>query len=353
MQPPDETIRLNNVVYNLQNTNWLQLIEQTNTNSNFYFIYLFLHNWANNHITIELKTSGSTGQPKKIIAQKKHLLASAKKTANFFKLNQSSKALLCLPANYIAGQMMLVRAMVTGMELTCIEPCNNPLENNSKIYDFAAMVPYQVNNIISSGQKLSMIKNLIIGGGQISHVLENELINQNTNIFESFGMTETYSHIALRQICTKQSDSFFVLDNVFISTTADNCLTITSTDIGVNNLVTNDIVDICKPGSFIWKGRTDFVINSGGIKINPETIERLIAGVVPHPFCISWVNDNELGQKLVLVVENETINKQNIHYKIGQLLKKYERPKQILVVDKIPLTNTGKINRLKTRELIE
>jgi O-succinylbenzoic acid--CoA ligase len=299
----------------------------------------FLLEWLNTESFVFVQTSGSTGKPKKIVLQKTAMIASAKATGSFFNLQPKSTALLCLSADYIAGKMMLVRALTLGLHLDAVEPNSNPLEN--KKYAFVAMVPMQVANSL---EQLHLIKTLLIGGTKVSYQLAESILKTNCQAFESYGMTETISHIAIKQIGEKE---FTVLPNVSISLDERNCLVIEAFELSKDKIITNDIVEILNESQFILKGRIDNVINSGGVKIFPEEIEEKLAEYISERYFIAGRLDEKFGEKLILVVEAKPFEIEN---NIFSGLTKYQIPKEIIFVEKFVETETNKINRKKTLE---
>ena len=296
----------------------------------------FIYDWFDNHTFIDLKTSGSTGEPKIIRMEKQAMVNSALATGDFLNLHAGNKALLCLPMDYIAGKMMFVRALILGLDLDFIEPTSNPLKNNNTNYDFVAMVPLQVENSI---KKLVQVKKLIVGGTSINHSLQKELINLPTQIFETYGMTETCTHVAAKKIGT---DIFNALPNVSFSIDDRDCLTIDATKISSEKIITNDIVELISNNQFVLKGRFDNVINSGGVKLFPEQIEAKLSPFISTRFYITSLSDETLGEKAVLVIESEPFE---IEDAIFDGLSKYEKPKQINFKPKFDETPSGKVIR--------
>jgi O-succinylbenzoic acid--CoA ligase len=297
----------------------------------------FLLEWLNTEVFVFVTTSGSTGKPKKIVLQKTAMIASAKATGTFFNLKPKNTALLCLSADYIAGKMMLIRAITLGLHLNYVEPKANPLEN--KKYDFIAMVPMQVANSL---EKLHLVGTLLIGGTKVSYQLAESILKTNCQAFESYGMTETISHIAIKPIGAKE---FTVLPNVSITVDDRNCLVIEALELSMEKIITNDIIEILNNTQFILKGRIDNVINSGGVKIFPEEIEEKLAKFIFVRFFIASLPDEKLGEKVILVVEGKAFEMENIIF--SELLK-YQIPKEIVFIDKFVETETNKINRKKT-----
>lgn len=299
----------------------------------------FLLDWMNNESFIFVQTSGSTGKPKQIVLQKSAMIASAKATGLFFNLQPKNTALLCLSANYIAGKMMLVRAITLGLNLDTIDPTSTPL--SSKKYNFIAMVPMQVEKSLS---KLHLVDKLLIGGTKVSYTLSESILKSNCNAFESYGMTETISHIAIKKI---GEQAFNVLPNVTISVDERNCLVIEALELSKEKIITNDIVEILNATQFILKGRIDNIINSGGIKIFPEEVEEILAKFISVPFFIDSKPDEILGEKVILVLEATPFLIENNFF---SQLSKYQIPKEILFLEAFERTETNKINRKKTLE---
>jgi O-succinylbenzoic acid--CoA ligase len=347
-----QKITLNYQTYLLHQTDW-QKVKTSNPSAWWQRIVEFLENWADDSPTLKLKTSGSTGKPKTIEVQKAHLWVSAKKTCEFFKLQSNSTGLLCLSADYIAGQMMLVRALFSGMNLLCLEPAGNPVKNLETTIDFCAMVPLQVQQSLETPEKFKLINQLIIGGGPVNSLLVNQLKTFPVKVFETFGMTETLSHIALRQVTPPTEKAFTSLSGIRLSVSEKNCLQVSYPEMEINAMETNDVVDIHSENSFTWLGRLDFVINSGGIKIHPESVEKILESLVHHPFCIVGKPDEKLGEKAVLVIESERFDTANLMQQMKQILPLYQCPKEIIFIASFPRSESGKIKRAALKSLLK
>ena len=310
----------------------------------------FLMDWLNNKDHLFVRTSGSTGIPKTIKINKQYMVNSAIASGDFFNISVGDTALHCLPADYIAGKMMLIRAMILGLEIDLVAPTLNPLEEVKKEYDFSAMIPLQLKNSLG---KINQIKNLIVGGSYVSKALIDAVQSVDTNIFETYGMTETVTHIAAKQLNNfnettgSLASHFKLLPNISIQKDDRDCLVIDAPYISEDKIVTNDIVDIISDSEFEWIGRYDNVINSGGVKLIPENIESKLSGVIPNRFFVIGKEDESLGEKLVLVVEGESSQLKKVEDKIKSLtiLDQYEVPKEIVFLDKFNETENGKIIR--------
>lgn len=302
----------------------------------------FLLDWFDDKSYIDMYTSGTTGAPKTIRVEKSAMVQSALATGDFFDLQPGDRVLHCLPANYVAGKMMFVRSFILGLDMDFVPPSSHPLEHNDQKYDFAAMVPLQAKNSID---KLSNIKKIIIGGVKIHKSLEQELVKLPVDIYETYGMTETITHIAAKKVGV---EAFTTLPHVTVSVNENQCLEIVAKNIGNEKIVTNDIVKLISDNQFIWLGRFDNVINSGGIKIMPEQVEAKLSTLIPRRYFVNGVPDDTLGERVVLYVEGAPME---IDHSVFDVLDKYEKPKEIVFIPKFKETATGKIMREESKEI--
>ncbi len=299
----------------------------------------FLDEWNSENEFILSKTSGSTGTPKEIQLPKSAMKMSAQMTGEFFELKEGMSALLCMPVNFIAGKMMIVRAIELKLKLFLEEPKSRILLKES--IDFVPMTPMQVENSFDSLEK---IKILLIGGAPLSDTLRARLLELSTRSFESYGMTETITHIGLKEI----SEEFFTtLKGVSIRKDDRDCLVI-QTPYFEEEIITNDIVELKNDSEFKWLGRYDNVINSGGIKLFPELIEKKLKPYISEEFILTSIPDKVLGEKLILIIEKESSNFQLP----DSILLKYETPKEIYFLKTFPRTESGKVQREKIKDFL-
>lgn len=314
----------------------------------------FLIDWLSDNPFIYVNTSGSTGQPKKIKLQKQAMVNSAISTGDFFGLKPGDRAMNCLPTSYIAGKMMLVRAMILGLELDCVEPSSQPIFDYEIQYDFCAMVPFQLKSTI---KYVYNIKTLIIGGSKISKSLIEDIKTSPSRFYETYGMTETVTHVALKQLHSKNhkaDGAFTAIPNVSFSQDDRKCLVIKAPHLTKDVLTTNDIVNLTSETSFKWLGRFDNVINSGGVKLFPEQIEEKLQAIISNRFIVGSVPDQDLGEKLILVIESTEAVSDGLYESLEGLktLTKFEIPKAIYTIKQFAETTNGKIQRQKTINLV-
>lgn len=305
----------------------------------------FLSQWhAPTHYVVA-HTSGSTGTPKEIRLLKSDMKASALATNRFFGITDKSTLCLPLSPDYIAGKMMLVRAAETGARIIVETPSRHPgasIPEGSEI-DLLAIVPAQIPGLLEQAPRLRF-HNVIIGGAPIAPDDEKRLLDARIPAFATYGMTETCSHVALRRIGTP---SFEALPGFRFSADSRGCLVIETDTMSFRRLVTNDIVTFHSDTSFTWLGRFDNVVNSGGIKLFPETLERRLRHLDPGlEFYLTSRQSPRWGEELVMVVaESDAIRGNRLLAVASEILPTRQRPKALVTIPEIPHTSTGKLLR--------
>lgn len=317
-------------------------------------LYNFLADWFNESPYITVHTSGSTGTPKEFTVRKEQMIQSAILTCSFLNLRKGDNALLCMPLQYIAGKMVVVRALVAGLTLILRTPSGHPLADVEVSLRFAAMIPLQVFNTIQvpeERERLCQTEIVIVGGGAINKELEDEIRQLPNEIYSTYGMTETLSHIALRKLNGPDASSAYTpFSSVKLCLSPEKTLVIQAPQVCDDTLVTNDLAEIHPDGTFTILGRKDNTINTGGIKVQIESIEETLRLIISVTFAITAIPHPGLGEAIVLLVE-KTTDTDSLPDRIASLLPKYQQPKYIRQVDAIPLTGSGKTDRKACRQL--
>lgn len=321
---------------------------------------VFLAEWCDESPKIIVHTSGSTGQPKSIEVEKRRMQASALMTLRFLRLSPGDSALLCMPLRYIAGKMMVVRTIVGNLSLRLIPPTSHPLRTlaiekahgNKALPKFLALTPMQALATLEVEAEKDIFQRIpciIIGGGAITPRLHAALQCCQGEVYSTYGMTETLSHIAMRRLNgPDQCDTYTPLPGVKITTNNNGCLVIDASDLCPNTLVTNDLCKIHPDGTFSILGRRDNVICSGGIKLSLETLESKL-GEIGCPYMLTYVNDAHLGEALALIHTKQRPDESLFLSRLDQ----YERPRHIIRVKRLPLTETGKPARAEAHGIAE
>jgi O-succinylbenzoic acid--CoA ligase len=306
---------------------------------------------------IQIKTSGTTGKPKEIQLQKKLMETSAIRTIKYFDLGKDNVLLHCLPAEFVAGKMMIVRAMICKANLFIAEPTSNPFTELNGPIDFCAITPYQLAHSFSALTANNLpVKKIIVGSASISDSLQKMIKKLHIPVYETYGMTETASHVALKRLNgDNPQHAFRVMDGIQISTDSRGCLVINAKELPNGEMVTNDLVEVISKHQFNWLGRIDNVINTGGIKTIPEIIERKLEPFIKSKFFIASLPDEKLSEKLVLLIEGEKAEDTIMETKrnIISRLTKFERPKEIYYLPAFKYSDNSKILRKETLNLLE
>ena len=315
----------------------------------------FRHTFLNAEPSLSVQTSGSTGQPQRLSVEKQRMVRSAEATLRFLRIPNGSTALLCLPLKFIAGQMMVVRSLVGSLSLRAVCPSSRPLATLHDAPFFAAMTPMQVFESLRSPHDrrlLRRIRRLLIGGGSISPTLEEELRDFPNEVWSSYGMTETLSHIALRRLNGPQaSETYRPLPGVRLSLSSEGTLIIDAPGITDGALTTNDLAEISGDGSFRILGRRDNVICSGGLKLRIEELETRLASL-PVRFFITSLPDERLGEAVTLLFEpREGMETATLDTLCRHLLPPHAVPRHFVAVPRLPFTDTGKPARAEAKRL--
>lgn len=314
----------------------------------------FVSDWQSDSPTLLVHTSGSTGKPKPMLVEKRRMEASARITCGFLGLRAGDTALLCMPLDFIAGKMVVVRSLVWGLRLMAVEPSGHPLKGLTESPTFAAMVPMQVYNSLKVEEErrlLRDIKHLIIGGGAVNSDMAEALRGFPNAVWSTYGMTETLSHIALRRLSGAEASEWYEpFDGVGVTTNADGCLVIDAPAVCAQPLVTNDIAEIAPDGRrFRIRGRRDNVVCSGGLKLQIEEMEARLQPHLNVPYMISKRPDDKFGEAVVLLAVTDDM--ESVCEVCRKHMPRYEQPRYFLAVSELPMTPTGKPARAEAMKL--
>ena len=328
----------------------------------------FCHDWLSGKERFILHTSGSTGTPKPITLSRQQMAASAAMTGQALGLQAGDRALVNLNVQYIAGIMMLVRGLEMGLVLTILEPSSNPLSHFSAEtpFEFQSYVPLQLQTILENTPAqipiLNSAKAILVGGAPVSQPLEEALQQITAPVFQTYAMTETVSHVALRQLNGADKQDFYQsLEGIWFETDSRGCLVVHATQLNDHPVVTNDVAELLSPTTFRWLGRIDNVINSGGVKVQAEKVEQVTAQVLKElnlsfRFFVAATPDTQLGEAVTLIIEGKPLAQElstSIFQKLKTGLSRYEVPRKVHYLPQFLETPTAKIDRKQTLRLLQ
>jgi len=322
----------------------------------------FVRQWLNGAQEFGLRTSGSTGQPQLIQLKRRQLEASARRTGDYFDLGPGDRMLVCLNCEFVGGLMMLVRGLERRMHLTIVEPHADPLAlvPEAVDFDFTSFVPLQLRAVLAAGHasRLNRMKGILVGGAAVERSLEKEIQQLRVPVYVTYGMTETASHIALRRLngSTVQA-TYQVLPGITVAQDARGCLTVRA-DVTENQLITtNDRIALAEDSrSFEWLGRVDFVINTGGVKVQAEKVEQVLEVALTElnlgrRAFVAGRPDKRLGEQVTAFLEGPkltTSQQEHLQTLLSQRLDKYEVPRALVFVPEFRTTASGKLDRPAT-----
>ncbi len=322
----------------------------------------FISNWISGRKTFQTSTSGSTGKPKPITLDRKLMEISALNTINSLGIPSKGNAFLCIPPKFIGGMMLISRALINEMNLYAYRPTGNPLNQEIPDISFhlASMVPMQLYEVLHNKlckPKLNQFETLLLGGGAISWDVGKSLEKVTTNVYQTYGMTETISHVAVKKLNHGPTSHYVAIGDNNFSTDSSNRLIIQGAVTKQKPLLTNDVVELIDETKFRWVGRYDNIINSGGIKIHPEELESSIVEIfknaqIQNAFFVAGIEDSKFGSKLILLIEGKT-DTEELKNLLKKHLPKYNIPKEIIQLDSFAYTETGKVNRQASIQLTE
>ncbi len=305
----------------------------------------FLSDWCSAQDFIEVYSSGTTGTPKAMRLSKVHMLASARKSVSFFRFAPGIRGLMVLPARFIGGKMLLLRAFISGMHLDFLEPTTRLKLPKGSRWDFVSLTPHLAH---LNPHLVRCCRIVLLGGAPSGLQLQKQWEGMDTRVYESYGATETMSHVALRKVFPAPQQAFQALPGIRFSLNEQGCLCIHAPELGLENLQTSDTVELLGTDRFVWKGRQDFVINSGGIKIHPEGIENILSAILERTLLLVPRPHPELGQEAVLVIEGEEKDRKEVSLLLKTAeLSRHERPRDLVFIPALPRTPGNKPDRRK------
>jgi O-succinylbenzoic acid--CoA ligase len=347
----------------------------------------FACQWLAGEERFDLRTSGSTGEPKPILLTRAQMEASARATAAALDLRSGQNALVCLPTRYVAGRMMLVRGFVLGLRLLVVEPSSDPLANLPPGWqpDFASFVPLQMQSLLAialqvpgdscfAGETeravryrrlLDGMHAILLGGGPVGEPLHDQVRKLSAPVYHTYAMTETATHVALRRLNGPgETDAFVPLPGVELAADSRGCLTVRGPMTAGAWIQTNDLVDLRADRSFVWLGRSDNVINSGGVKVHSEKVEAALEKLQLLHADLAWAGrrlavagqpDERLGQIVTLVLEGSPLTldqEAELAALLTRSLGRFATPRRFAYLPRLPLTPTGKIDRVGVLEVL-
>lgn len=307
-------------------------------------------------VAVVVPTSGSTGEPKGVLLTAGSLRASAHAAATVIGEGQW---LLAIPPTHVGGLQVLVRSLLAGTSpvqldgpttVGAFEAATARLTGPRRL---VSLVPTQLRRLLDS-PALQEYDAVLLGGAAAPPGVLAQAREAGVRVVTTYGMSETsggcvYDGVPLPGVSVEAGDRIRLCGPVVArgyrlrpDLTAElfdgDCFT--TSDTGV-------LVD----GRLVVQGRADDVVVTGGEKVAPAAVETALA---THPsvaeVAVVGVPDEEWGQRVVAVVVLRgplTLDQARDH--VAAALPRAHAPREMRVVDALPLLPSGKIDRMGLR----
>ena len=302
---------------------------------------------------VVMTTSGTTGVPKGVILTHAAVLASAYATSARLEVaRESDQWLSALPLSHIGGLSVALRAIVTGTPLTLL-PRFDPEHYDQAIAAGATLTSLVPTTLARLGRSRSdRFRKILLGGSAVP-------IDLPSNVVTTYGMTETgsgvvYDGIPLEgvEIAIRDGGEIALRCPMLLRCYRDG----TDPRDPEGYLSTGDVGAIDERGRLQVFGRGDELIISGGENIWPVALEQALMGAPGVvEIAVTGVRDPEWGQRVIGIVVSagdrepslETLN-ERCRSQIGP----WAVLKELFVVDALPRTPVGKIDRAGLARLV-
>jgi o-succinylbenzoate---CoA ligase len=327
---------------------------------------------------VVVTTSGSTGVPKSVVLSRSALTAGALATADRI---GSGQWLLALPASYVAGLQVLVRAIVAGREPALLSGVFAPQafasaalmmsssRGGERMPTYTSLVPAQLTKLLDAAETdtavataLRSFERIMIGGQALPPVVRERAEAAGVRIVRTYGSTETsggcvYDGVPLEGVGLRIVDGEVRLSG---PTLADGYLDEPErTDAafprdadGTRWYRTGDH-GLVEDGVLRVQGRIDNVIVSGGINVSLDRVERIVRAVAGlSGAVVVGVEDERWGEASVVVAtrgealrRSESDQLEEARAAVAGEIGPHARPSRLVLVDELPTLPSGKPDR--------
>ena len=309
-----------------------------------------------------VETSGSTGRPKRVVLTREAMLASAAASARRVGGPAGSgggRWLLALPSSYVAGLNVIVRSLVAGHAPVVL---GDSFAESARGCDFVSLVPTQLHRLLSSDAAvLKGFHTVLLGGGPIDPALRARAEAAGVHVVATYGSAETcggcvYDGLPLDGVALalggppgEPSRIRLGGPTLFSGYADDPALT---AEVLVDGwFLTSDAGRLDEDGRLQVLGRLDDVVVTGGVNVSAPAVA---ARLRQHPLVseaeVLGVPDEEWGNRLVAFVVG-TPSLVELRDWVAEERPRAWAPRQLVVLDAMPMLANGKPDRLTLRSL--
>ena len=284
-----------------------------------------------------IATSGSSGPPKAAVLTHAAVEASARATSERLQVTDNDHWLACLPLAHVGGLSVITRSLITGTTLTVIDGFDADVVSASEA-TLVSLVTTALQRIDPS-----LFRAIVLGGARPP-------VDRPPHCIATYGLTETGSGVVyngkpLNSVEIEIRDGeVHVRGPMLLRCYRDGTSPLTSDGW----LPTGDLGFLRDDGSLHVEGRRGDVINTGGEKVWPDDVERQL---IQHPdirdVAVTGLPDNEWGHIVAafVVSTRPNLSLDEIREHCRAQLPGYALPKQLELVEAIPRTSLGKVQR--------
>lgn len=282
-------------------------------------------------------TSGSTGEPRAAVHTHTSIAAAARTTSDRLGLTRDDHWLLCLPPSHVGGFSVFSRCHYLGMGLTVHESfdAQHVMASVADGVSHVSLVLTALRRIDSA-----VFKMILLGGSSMPDDLP-------PNVVTTYGLTETMGGVVYDGRPVDGVEIRIVDDEIQIkSPTLMRCYR--NDGLVSEWFATGDLGHVGTDGRLSVHGRRGDLIVTGGEKVWPTTVEVV---VMEHPMvadcAVLGVPDEEWGSRVVAwITPRESVpNLEDVRSFVRGRLSPIHAPKEIRLVDHIPRTALGKVDR--------
>ncbi|WP_213283182.1 o-succinylbenzoate--CoA ligase [Cellulomonas hominis] len=329
-------------------------------------------------VALLVRTSGSTGAPREVMLTAGALRASAEATHR--RLSGPGRWLLPLPPSHVAGLQVLVRSLVAGTTPAVLGPpfrvdafaaavARMPDGDGPR---YTSLVPTQVHRLLASDEgraALAAFDAVLLGGAAAPPGLVDAARAAGARVVTTYGMSETCGGCVYDGV---------PLDGVTVDLDVDGRILVAGPVLaagyrgrpdldaelfevvdGTRRLRTSDVgrwSDGTGERRLEVLGRADDVLVTGGVKVPPAAVERVLAqrpGV--GEVLVVGVPDPEWGQALVAVVVPPPgapgPEFDDLRHAAAEALGGPAAPRHLVTLAALPLRGPGKPDRRAATDL--
>ncbi|WP_277454312.1 o-succinylbenzoate--CoA ligase [Janibacter sp. DB-40] len=346
-------------------------------------------------LAVAVATSGSTGTPKLSLLTAANLIASAEATAE--RLGGHGQWLLALPPHHIAGLQVLLRSITAGTTPVVLEasgatplrgsgrgalaPQDSALalvEATARMHGerrYTSLVPTQLARLVEDPLGLEALRRfdaILVGGAVTPAPLLDRARSEGVRLVTTYGMSETaggcvYNGTPLRDVTVRTGDDGAleiggpVVAHGYLGLETDAFVV----RDGQTWFRTSDLGSVDGEGRVTVLGRSDDLINTGGMKVTPRTVEEAVVAHVPAVTgaVVVGLPDPEWGQIVGLAAVTSPGGPPpgpvpadglgEIREMLRPHLPAHALPRRVLVVTEMPLRGPGKPDRTAVARLLE